>query len=127
MSLCFRVHQTSVFQIFGNKKAIFITKIAFLFLWLSAKSVTRSLMLSFTEPHQINLQIYYSSTSFESIKFVKIPRINAHATVRISTAPKLTTIPPTPVMKITDATKRFLFLLRSTVWNILNPDTAMNP
>ena len=47
----------------------------------------------------------YSSTLFpESIRLVKIPRIKAQATVRISTAPNFTTIPPTPVIKITLAT-----------------------
>ena len=70
---------------------------------------------------------FYSSFSPLSIRFVRIPKINAQATVLISTAPKLTTIPPTPVIKITLATKRLRFLLRSTFWNILKPETAMNP
>ena len=47
--------------------------------------------------------------------------------MRISTAPNFITIPPTPVIRITDATKRFLFLFKSTVWNILRPETAINP
>ena len=70
---------------------------------------------------------FYSSFSPLSIRFVRIPKINAQATVLISTAPKLTTIPPTPVIKITLATKRLRFLFRSTFWNILKPETAINP
>ena len=80
------------------------------------------------------LSICYSSYSFvsstfslESITFARIPRIKAQATVRSSTAPKETVIPPTPVMKIMEATNRFLFWLRSTFWIILKPDTAMKP
>ena len=37
--------------------------------------------------------------------FTRMPRISAHATVRMVTAPKLTVIPPTPVIKITEAVK----------------------
>ncbi|WP_296848133.1 hypothetical protein [Treponema sp.] len=53
--------------------------------------------------------------------------MSAQATVRISTLQKLMTMPPTPVMKITLATNRFLFLFKSTYWNILKPDTAIKP
>lgn len=60
-------------------------------------------------------------------RFVIIPRISAHATDVIVTAPKVNVIPPIPAIRIADTTKRFLFLLRSTVWIILRPDTAINP
>ena len=63
-------------------------------------------------PPEANFNNYFSdasSGSFERITFVRIPRIRAQATVRISTLPKLTTIPPTPVIKITLATKGFCF------------------
>ena len=46
----------------------------------------------------------HSSTfSLESIRLVRMPRISAQATVRICTAPKVTTMPPTPVMKMMEA------------------------
>ena len=61
------------------------------------------------------------ASSLERITFVRIPRIKAQATVVIVTFPKEIENPPTPVMRITEATKRFLFLFKSTLWNIFNP------
>ena len=53
---------------------------------------------------------YSSSGAFLRRRFVRIPRINEHATVVIVTFPKEIDIPPTPVIKITEATNKFLFL-----------------
>ena len=49
-----------------------------------------------------------SDTLLDKILFDTIPKIKAHATVRISTAPILNTSPPTPVMRIIEETNIFL-------------------
>ena len=49
-----------------------------------------------------------------SAKFVRIPRISAHATAVIVILPKLSVRPPIPEIRITETVKRFLLSSRST-------------
>ena len=63
-------------------------------------------------------------------KLVQIPKINAAATSVIVTspfAPKLMAIPPTPQIKMTETTNKFLLSPRSTSLIIFKPETAMKP
>ena len=71
-----------------------------------------------------------STSSFVALevkRLVRIPRIKAHATDVIVTEPILSTIPPTPAIRITETVKRFAFWERSTFWIIFKPETAINP
>ena len=61
------------------------------------------------------------------IILAQIPKIKAQATSVIVTLPNETTIPPTPQIKITDTTNKFLLSPKSTSLIILRPDTAMKP
>ena len=56
-----------------------------------------------------------------------MPRINAHAREVISIVPKFITIPPTPVIKITEAVKMLQFRLKSTFWSIFIPEREKYP
>ena len=61
---------------------------------------------------------------------VRIPKINAAATSVIVTSPfnpKLMDIPPTPQIKMTETTNKFLLSPRSTSLIIFKPETAMKP
>ncbi len=57
---------------------------------------------------------YSPSGAFFRRRLARIPRIRAHATLVIVTAPKFSVSPPMPAIRMTDTTNRFLFLLRST-------------
>ena len=56
-----------------------------------------------------------------------IPRMRAQAIAVMVTLPIAIAIPPIPVIRMTEAVKRFAFCSRSIFWIILRPETAMKP